>query len=247
MPTRAQIVSFAGDEAPPGASPWVAGRGPSPYVAVVEPDPSWPERSAQVAATVRSALGWRVLALEHVGSTAVAGLAAKPTLDLDLVLADPDAEDAYVPALEALGFVLTVREPWWQGHRLLRLDPPALGESLGCHLHVFGPDSAEPWKHRSSATGCARTPTSGSSTPPRSAPPPTPRARRRGALDALQRPQAGRGARDLRPCLPRRGPVGLSSGPQGAPAWAWCPGRRHVRPAGRARRPGRGDVSRRPA
>ncbi|KQQ43922.1 GrpB family protein [Nocardioides sp. Leaf307] len=148
MPTRAQIVSFAGDEAPPGESPWVAGRGPSPYVAVVEPDPSWPERSAQVAATVRSALGWRVLALEHVGSTAVAGLAAKPTLDLDMVLADPDAEDAYVPALESLGFVLTVREPWWQGHRLLRLDPPALGESLGCHLHVFGPDSAEPWKHR---------------------------------------------------------------------------------------------------
>ncbi|MEQ7846194.1 GrpB family protein [Nocardioides kribbensis] len=148
MPTRAQIVSFVGDEAPPGASPWVAGRGPSPYVAVVEPDPSWPERSAQVAATVRGALGWRVLALEHVGSTAVAGLAAKPTLDLDLVLADPDAEDAYVPALEALGFVLTVRQPWWQGHRLLRLDPPALGESLGCHLHVFGPDSAEPWKHR---------------------------------------------------------------------------------------------------
>ncbi len=78
MPTRAQIVSFAGDEAPPGESPWVAGRGPSPYVAVVEPDPSWPERSAQVAATVRSALGWRVLALEHVGSTAVAGSPRSP-------------------------------------------------------------------------------------------------------------------------------------------------------------------------
>lgn len=57
-------------------------------------------------------------------------------------LADPEAEAAYVPALEAAGFELRVREPWWYAHRMLRADLPR------CHLHVFGPDSPEPWKHR---------------------------------------------------------------------------------------------------
>lgn len=79
---------------------------PSPErIDVVPADPTWPSAYAEVAARVRSALGDAVLGLEHVGSTAVPGLAAKPVIDVDLTLADPREEPAYVPALEAAGFV----------------------------------------------------------------------------------------------------------------------------------------------
>ncbi len=141
MPTPQQIATFADDTPPPGASPWVAG-GPSPMVAVVDPDPAWPLWFDRLEARVREALGQRVLGLDHIGSTSVPGLAAKPVVDVDLVVADPDDEAGYVPALEGVGFVLWVREPWWDGHRLLRHDDPR------CNLHVFGPDSAGPWRDR---------------------------------------------------------------------------------------------------
>ena len=60
-----------------------------------------------------------MLQLEHVGSTSVPGLAAKPVIDIDLTVADPDREQDYVPALEQIGFRLVIREPWWYGHRAL--------------------------------------------------------------------------------------------------------------------------------
>jgi GrpB-like predicted nucleotidyltransferase (UPF0157 family) len=142
MPSRRDIVTFHDPEPPPGASGWVEGAGPTPVVTVVEPDPVWSEWYAELAGRVRRALGWRAIAVEHVGSTAVPGLPAKPIIDVDLTVADPDDEAAYVPALEAAGFELRVREPWWFGHRVLRATAPA------CHLHVFGFDSPEPIKHR---------------------------------------------------------------------------------------------------
>jgi GrpB-like predicted nucleotidyltransferase (UPF0157 family) len=109
---------------------------------VAGPDPAWPGQYEELARRVRNALGWRVLQLDHVGSTAVPGLAAKAVIDIDLTVADPDREQDYVPALEAIGLQLAVREPWWYGHRLLRADEPR------CNLHVFGPDSPEPVRHR---------------------------------------------------------------------------------------------------
>ncbi|WP_408897425.1 GrpB family protein [Nocardioides sp. R1-1] len=142
MPSRRDIVTFHDPPVPAGASPWVAGAGPSPDVRVVAPDPGWPDAFASVAERVRRALGWRALLVEHVGSTAVPGLPAKPVIDVDLVVADPADEAAYVPALEVQGFVLRVREPWWFEHRLLRGDDPA------SQVHVFGPDSPEIVKHR---------------------------------------------------------------------------------------------------
>lgn len=98
------------------------------------------------------ALGVRALRVEHVGSTAVPGLPAKPILDLDLTVADPSDERVWLPQLEAAGFTLTVREPWWHEHRLLRLGPttaesPAPVGDLTVFLHVFGPDSPELIKH----------------------------------------------------------------------------------------------------
>jgi GrpB-like predicted nucleotidyltransferase (UPF0157 family) len=141
MPSRAEIVSF--DVCPPpGADPWVPGAAPAIGIEMAEPDPAWPRRYDELAARIRQALGWRVLQLEHVGSTAVPGLAAKPVIDIDLTVADPGREQDYVPALEAIGFRLVIREPWWYGHRALRANEPA------CNLHVFGFDSPEPVKHR---------------------------------------------------------------------------------------------------
>ena len=123
----------------------VAARVPGPRapttIVVVPFDPGWADAYADVAGRVRSALGDLVLALEHIGSTAVPGLAAKPTIDVDLVVPDPTDEAAYVPALEAVGFAHRLREPDFFEHRLLRhTDPP-------CNLHVFPPDTPEVQRH----------------------------------------------------------------------------------------------------
>jgi GrpB-like predicted nucleotidyltransferase (UPF0157 family) len=83
-----------------------------------------------------------VLDLEHVGSTSVPGLAAKDVIDIDLTVADPAAEESYLPPLERLGYVLTIREPGWHEHRALRLTVPR------ANLHVFGPDCPEVIRHR---------------------------------------------------------------------------------------------------
>ena len=143
MPSRAEIVSFDDSPPPPGANPWVvAGSGPGTGIEVTDPDPAWPRQYDRLARRIREALGWRVLQLEHVGSTSVPGLAAKPVIDIDLTVADPGREQGYVPALETAGFRLIIREPWWHGHRMLRADEPP------CNLHVFGFDSPELIKHR---------------------------------------------------------------------------------------------------
>jgi GrpB-like predicted nucleotidyltransferase (UPF0157 family) len=91
MPSRAEIVSFV-DSAPSGADPWVPGAAPAVGIEVTDPDPARPRQYDHLAGPIRAALGWRVLQLEHVGSTAVPGLAAKPVIDIDLTVADPRRE-----------------------------------------------------------------------------------------------------------------------------------------------------------
>src|SRR6266404_9333247 len=62
-------------------------------------DPEWPEQFAREADRIRFALGARALRIEHVGSTSVPGLAAKPVIDILLVVENSADEPAYVPAL----------------------------------------------------------------------------------------------------------------------------------------------------
>lgn len=135
-------MTFDDSPPPPGAEPWVPGAAPAVGVEVTDPDPDWPRQYRILAARIREALIWRVLQLEHVGSTSVPGLPAKPVIDIDLTVADPGREQDYIPALEKTGFRLVIREPWWYGHRALRADEPS------CNLHVFGFDSPELVKHR---------------------------------------------------------------------------------------------------
>src|SRR5580693_8334320 len=142
MPSQAEIVSFD-DSRPSGeADSWVAGAAPATGIEVTGPDPNWPRHYDDLAGRIRKVLGWRVLQLDHVGSTSVPGLAAKPIIDIDLTVADPGREQDYVPALEGTGFRLVIREPWRYGHRALVADEPR------CNLHVFGFDSPEPVRHR---------------------------------------------------------------------------------------------------
>lgn len=142
MPSREEIVTFDDAAVPPGESPWVPGAGPAFGVEIADPDPAWSQWYDELAARIRGALGWRALQLEHVGSTSVPGLPAKPIIDIDLTVADPADEASYVPPLEQAGFELRIREPWWYQHRMLRAIQPR------CHLHVFGHDSPEPVRVR---------------------------------------------------------------------------------------------------
>lgn len=138
-PSPDQIMTFA--EGDPAENPWVAGGPVVETIAVVPHTPAWAATYAAVAAAIAAALPGRIVSLDHVGSTAVPGLAAKPVIDIDLIVPDPEAEADYVPALTARGYVLTVRERSWYGHRLLRLEAPRV------NLHVFGPGCPEHSRH----------------------------------------------------------------------------------------------------
>jgi GrpB-like predicted nucleotidyltransferase (UPF0157 family) len=120
---------------------WVGAPPPATPIDIVDADPSWPSQFEQVAIRIRGALGDRALALEHVGSTSVPDLPAKPIIDIDLTVTDASDESAYVPPLETVGFVLTIREQSWHQHRLMVATSPAV------NLHVWSPDSPEAIRH----------------------------------------------------------------------------------------------------
>lgn len=124
---------------------------PSPRaeIAVVDHDPAWAAQYEALAVAIRGALGKGVLALQHIGSTSVPGLVAKPVIDIDLVVADPRDEDAYRPALAEAGYDLVIREPGWYEHRAFRhQDPDGTQQLPLSNLHVFGPHCPEVARHR---------------------------------------------------------------------------------------------------
>lgn len=100
-------------------------------------DPTWPAQYEGEAAKIRAGLGEKALVLEHVGSTSIPGLAAKPIIDILLGVADSSDEASYVPALTAQGYRLHLREPDWEQHRLMK------GERPNVNLHVFTAGSHE--------------------------------------------------------------------------------------------------------
>jgi len=110
---------------------------PPVTIVLVPYDPEWPRVFEALARELRDALGDRALLIEHVGSTSVPGLAAKPIVDVDLVVADSSDEGAYAPALDSVGYRLMVREPEWFEHRMFRHDDPKV------NLHVFPRDCEE--------------------------------------------------------------------------------------------------------
>jgi GrpB-like predicted nucleotidyltransferase (UPF0157 family) len=119
--TEEQILAVTVGE----RKPWNSTVTLAPY------DPAWPSLFSRLEQKVRQALGDEVLLLEHVGSTSVSGLSAKPIIDMVLAVADSSDEPSYVPRLEEVGFGLRIREPDWYEHRMLK---PA---DKKAHLHVF--------------------------------------------------------------------------------------------------------------
>jgi GrpB-like predicted nucleotidyltransferase (UPF0157 family) len=106
-------------------------------ITLAEPDDRWPVHYASEADSIARAVGSVALRIDHVGSTSVPGLAAKPILDILLVVPDSADEAAFVPALEQAGYTFALREPDWHEHRLLRRTGPA------ANLHVFTVGSSE--------------------------------------------------------------------------------------------------------
>lgn len=99
-------------------------------------DPRWPSIFEREAAQIREHLDRLEHRIEHVGSTSVPDLPAKPVIDILLTVPDSAADASYVPALEALGFELIIREPEWYEHRVLRKYD--LGPSADtANLHVL--------------------------------------------------------------------------------------------------------------
>ncbi|WP_372668029.1 GrpB family protein [Amycolatopsis kentuckyensis] len=125
-------------------SGWVGGDAPqlNSTVLLVDYDPEWPELFEREAERIRGVLGDQVLVLEHVGSTSVPGLCAKPCVDILLEVPDSDDEDAYVPALEAAGYRLVIREPDWEKHRCFK------GPDTNINLHVYSPGNGQTERYR---------------------------------------------------------------------------------------------------
>ena len=100
-------------------------------ITLAEYDPSWPDDFEREAARIRALLGDAAILIEHAGSTSVPGLAAKPIIDIVLAVPDSADEPAYVPRLEAAGYILRAREPDWYEHRMFK------GPDTDINLHVF--------------------------------------------------------------------------------------------------------------
>ncbi len=106
-------------------------------ITLVDYDPAWPALFERDATRIRAALGETVVRLEHTGSTSVPGLAAKPIIDMTLIVPSSADEAGYVPQLEAAGYALRIREPGWHEHRLLK------GPDTDVNVHVFSVGSIE--------------------------------------------------------------------------------------------------------
>jgi GrpB-like predicted nucleotidyltransferase (UPF0157 family) len=100
-------------------------------IRIVEYDPDWQKKFEAHARIISDALGKSALRVEHIGSTSVPGLAAKPIIDILVVVTDSANESAYLPRLEAAGYVLRVREPEWNEHRMFRTPEKDV------HVHVY--------------------------------------------------------------------------------------------------------------
>lgn len=122
----------------------------SGHIVIVPYDPTWPSLFQRERLRILRAIGSRALSIDHIGSTSVPGLAAKPIIDIMLVVADCADDRAYTPDLEAAGFVLRISEPAgspdspFQGvepHRVFK------GPDTDVNLHVWSRGSGEIERH----------------------------------------------------------------------------------------------------
>ncbi len=125
MPTFAESVAAGGRQ---------VGRSRNEPATIVDYDPTWPRRFQEISERLAKSLGDKALRIDHVGSTSVPGLAAKPIVDIQISVEDVEAEAGYIPAIERVGFELRWIEP---GHRYLR-PPPELPRLWQVHVCTVG-------------------------------------------------------------------------------------------------------------
>jgi GrpB-like predicted nucleotidyltransferase (UPF0157 family) len=107
-------------------------------VEIVDYSPTWTQRFETERHRIETALGSTARRIEHIGSTAVPDLAAKPIVDIMITVDDVDDESSYRERLEDLGYVLRVREP---GHRMFRTPARDL------HVHLWPAGGADERRH----------------------------------------------------------------------------------------------------
>ena len=110
-------------------------------IRIVEYDPAWPARAAEEIKRIAAALGPRAMRIEHIGSTSVPGLAAKPILDF--LVSVPELDRAYVEPLEALGYRFTPFADSPERHFFGR--PPERPRTH--HVHVVAAGGEEEHRH----------------------------------------------------------------------------------------------------
>lgn len=100
-------------------------------ITMADYDPDWPKKFEKHAKAISDGLGETALRIEHIGSTAVPELGAKPIIDILVVVRNSADESTYLPQLEAAGYVLRVREPDWNEHRMFRTP------ERDVHIHIY--------------------------------------------------------------------------------------------------------------
>ena len=106
-------------------------------IRIIDYDAEWPKKFEAHARLIADALGRAALKIEHVGSTSVPGLAAKPIIDILVVVQNSADESAYMPRLAAAGYILRVQEPDWNEHRMFRT------HEKDVHVHVYSVGCSE--------------------------------------------------------------------------------------------------------
>jgi len=100
-------------------------------VEIVPYTDEWPRRFRLLSGSMRAALGNTALRIDHIGSTSVPGLAAKPIVDMQISVADFEPLEAFRLPLEGLGYVFRADNP----ERTKRYFREPLGEPR-THIHV---------------------------------------------------------------------------------------------------------------
>ena len=100
-------------------------------IKILDYDPDWQKTFELHAERIAGTLGRAALRIEHIGSTSVPGLAAKPIIDILVVVRDSADESAYLSQVEAAGYALRVREPEWHEHRMFRTPEQDV------HVHIY--------------------------------------------------------------------------------------------------------------
>jgi GrpB-like predicted nucleotidyltransferase (UPF0157 family) len=109
-------------------------------IEVVPWDPAWPRMYEQMRDRLAAALGPLALRIEHVGSTSIAGIPAKPVIDIQISVPDVDDTDAYRDQIESCGVGLRYITAGWRYFR----PPPPLPRDYQVHVVEAGSEQERP-------------------------------------------------------------------------------------------------------